>query len=826
MRKLVMVIAAVIMSFTLLGCGENAIEVSQYTLEYLDYDGTVLQTEDYDVDADLNSVTAPTDPERTGYTFDSWSGTVPATMGEETVTLSAMYTINQYIVEYVDYDGTVLQTEDYDFGVELSGVIAPNDPERVGYTFDSWSGTMPVTMGPTNVTITATYTANQYTVEYIDYDGTVLQTADYEYGTDLSSITAPTEPTRLGYTFYRWRGTVPETMEATKVTITALYTINRYTIRYNLDGGINHVGNVTAYNIESKTITLESAKKSGGTFLGWYDNSSFRGFPVTSIPHGSYENITLYAKWDMEDYTVEYVDYDGTGLQITAYDTGADLSGVTAPADPVRNGYTFDSWSGTVPATMGTTKVTITATYTINQYTISYNLDGGINDLGNIATYNIEDNTFTLLIPTKEGFAFSGWYDTSDFSGEVVTEIQTGSFEDITLYAKWEINQFAVEYIDYDGTVLQTKDYESGTILGRVTAPADPVRDGYTFDSWSGTIPTTMGTANVTIKATYTINQYTISYNLDGGINDIGNLATYNIEDNTFTLLAPTKDEATFVGWYDTSDFSGSVVTNISIGSYGDITLYAKWEINEYITVHVRVDSFYDPTNQFNLAVGETITSVSSGYSHSLALTSEGRVFTWGWNYYGVLGDGTTTHRSVPTEITNQFNLAVGETIMNVSVGSAYSSALTSEGRLFIWGYNNYGQLGDGTTLEKHVPTAIMNQFNLAVGETITFVSLGGIHSLAVTSEGRIFTWGRNEYGQLGDGTTEDKTYPTDITYHFYYIYAYDQIVYEYDSNLTSDFISYVGYTFDGWYTDSDLSHPYTGTLMPNYPLYALYIEN
>jgi uncharacterized repeat protein (TIGR02543 family) len=89
-----------------------------------------------------------------------------------------------------------------------------------------------------------------------------------------------------------------------------------------------------------------------------------------------------------------------------------------------------------------------------------------------------------------------------------------------------------------------------------------------------------MGTTKVTITATYTLNQYTISYNLDGGINDIGNIATYNIEDNTFTLVAPTREEATFIGWYDTSDFSGSVITEIPIGTYGDLTLYAKWDVN------------------------------------------------------------------------------------------------------------------------------------------------------------------------------------------------------------------------------------------------------
>ena len=311
MRKFLMMFVAVIVLLTLVGCGETVIDDVSVTVEYVDFDGIILQTQEYEIGSNLSGLTAPSDPERNGYTFDSWSGTVPAILGEETVTLTAMYTINQYTVEYVDYDGTVFQTEDYDFGVDLTGVTTPADPERVGYTFDSWSGTVPATMG------------------------------------------------------------------TTKVTITATYTINQYTISYNLDGGINDLDNIATYNIEDSTFTLLEATKDEGTFVGWYDTSDFSGSVVTEISIGSYGDITLYAKWDMNEYIVEYIDFDGRVLQTNSYDYGTNLKSSTAPRNPTRAGYTFDGWSGTVPATMGTTKVTITATYTINQYTITFNSNGG-----------------------------------------------------------------------------------------------------------------------------------------------------------------------------------------------------------------------------------------------------------------------------------------------------------------------------------------------------------------------------------------------------------------------------------------------------------------
>ena len=178
-------------------------------------------------------------------------------------------------------------------------------------------------------------------------------------------------------------------------------------------------------------------------------------------------------------------------------------------------------------------------------------------------------------------------------------------------------------------------------------------------------------------------------------------------------------------------------------------------------------------TSNFNLNIGETITSMSLGQYHSSAITSEGRVFTWGQNYYGQLGDGTTTNRLIPTEITSNFNLNAGETITGMSLGYFHSSAITSDGRVFIWGQNYYGelgQLGDGTTTNRSTPTEITSNFNLNAGETIISISLGAKHSSAITSERRVFTWGNNSFGQLGDETSYmyRSVLPTEITSNFY----------------------------------------------------------
>ena len=173
-------------------------------------------------------------------------------------------------------------------------------------------------------------------------------------------------------------------------------------------------------------------------------------------------------------------------------------------------------------------------------------------------------------------------------------------------------------------------------------------------------------------------------------------------------------------------------------------------------------------TSSFNLIGSETITQVSSGGNHSSAISSNGRVFTWGYNLYGQLGDGSTIDKTTPVEITTGFNLIGSETITQVALGNNHSIAISSTGRIFTWGYNNNGQLGDGTTIDKNTPLNITSTgFNLNLGETITQVSLGDSHSSALSSTGRVFTWGLNSFGRLGDGTTINRSQPVDITSGF-----------------------------------------------------------
>lgn len=172
-------------------------------------------------------------------------------------------------------------------------------------------------------------------------------------------------------------------------------------------------------------------------------------------------------------------------------------------------------------------------------------------------------------------------------------------------------------------------------------------------------------------------------------------------------------------------------------------------------------------TWKFGLSEGESIVYISLGSAHSLFTTSLGRTFTWGSNSEGQLGDGTTTDSYTPVDITSRFDLTVEETIDSASLGFAHSSVLTSLGKLFVWGRNDFGQLGDGTTSDRHTPIDITSRFNLDDREMISSISFGGVCSSALTSFGRVLVWGRNHRGQLGDKTTTDRHTPTEITSQF-----------------------------------------------------------
>jgi alpha-tubulin suppressor-like RCC1 family protein len=164
----------------------------------------------------------------------------------------------------------------------------------------------------------------------------------------------------------------------------------------------------------------------------------------------------------------------------------------------------------------------------------------------------------------------------------------------------------------------------------------------------------------------------------------------------------------------------------------------------------------------------EKIVEVSAGFNHAMAVTSLGRVFVWGGNNQGQLGTNNTTNYSYPIEITANFVLSEGEKVISVKAGDYVSYAITSLGRLFAWGSNSDYKIGDGTMINRYLPKDITPKFFLDFEEQISEVHPGNRCALAVTSNGRIFTWGYDGYiGILARGEMYASSLPYDVTANF-----------------------------------------------------------
>lgn len=158
------------------------------------------------------------------------------------------------------------------------------------------------------------------------------------------------------------------------------------------------------------------------------------------------------------------------------------------------------------------------------------------------------------------------------------------------------------------------------------------------------------------------------------------------------------------------------------------------------------------------LPAGVTLTQVSAGGFHTVGLGSDGRTYAWGRNGQGQLGDPGTPPFDQDAPVVTP--VPAGATFTRVEAGNLHTVALTSDGRLYAWGSNSSGQLGDGTTTSRNAPTLVTEP---APGVTYTSVSAGHAHTVATGSDGRTYAWGENSHGELGVGDTTDRTTPVAV---------------------------------------------------------------
>ena len=290
-----------------------AAQPEMHTVTFKDWDGTVLKTQEVQHGGDAE---APADPTRVGYTFTGWDKAFTNIMADLVVT--AQYEINTYTVTFKDWDGTVLKTQEVQYGGDAE---APADPTRTGYTFTGWDKAF--TSITADLVVTARYEINTYTVTFKDWNGTVLKTQEVQYGGDAE---APADPTRVGYTFTSWDKAF--TNVTADLVVTAQYEINTYTVTFkDWDGTVLKTQEVQ-YGGDAEAPA--DPTRVGYTFTGW--DKAFTN--VTA-------DLVVTAQYEINTYTVTFKDWDGTVLKTQEVQYGGDAE---EPADPTRTGYTFTGW--------------------------------------------------------------------------------------------------------------------------------------------------------------------------------------------------------------------------------------------------------------------------------------------------------------------------------------------------------------------------------------------------------------------------------------------------------------------------------------------------
>ena len=161
------------------------------------------------------------------------------------------------------------------------------------------------------------------------------------------------------------------------------------------------------------------------------------------------------------------------------------------------------------------------------------------------------------------------------------------------------------------------------------------------------------------------------------------------------------------------------------------------------------------PVDMSGVLYGKQVTAIATGDYHTLVLATDGRVYAWGDASNGALGNGANQPTSYSPVAVDVSGVLAGKTIVAISAGERFSLALDSDGKVYAWGRNNHGQVGNGMTTDAFSPLAV-NVSGALAGKVVTAISASSFHAMALTSDGQIFTWGWNLAGQLGNGSSGD----------------------------------------------------------------------
>ncbi|MCL1830983.1 MAG: InlB B-repeat-containing protein, partial [Oscillospiraceae bacterium] len=381
----------------------------------------------------------------------------------------------------------------------------------------------------------------------------------------------PTIPTREGYYFYGWEDDdgyifTGITEVRRNILVTALWQAVSYTIEYDANGGTGYMEDQLVSYDENVTLNTNTFIRQGYSFLGWNTEPDGSGTDYSDNQNfiwNQKDNLTLYAQWEANIYTVECMANGGIGSMLVQEATyGQDLT--LDDNAYIKTGYTFIGWTTEQDGTGSeyvdgysftpwslTENLVLYAQWQANTYTVSYLANGGVGEMSDDTTAYNNDFTLKANTFTRTGYTFKGWNTKADGSGDTYSDLHSFTPWDLDdsleLYAVWEANSYSVTYIANGGTGTMAAD--SVTYLANYAVRANAfTRSGYTFKNWNTQA-----------------NGGGISYNAGGTIYIMGNLTLYAQWNEVVTPVEPTYSVSYLPGTHGT--FAPLTISELTFGA-------------------------------------------------------------------------------------------------------------------------------------------------------------------------------------------------------------------------------------------------------------------
>lgn len=536
-----------------------------YTIKFVDTDGTALYDQDGKVIPQINglygdAVTAPKAPIKTGYIFAGWDIEIPATILAKDMVIKATWTPIAYTVSFNTNGGQPEKIESItqDFGTQVK---LPANPTKTGHTFLGWDyvdgnaqfvdkSATTMDMTACDVTLTARWQINQYTITFETGYGSPINAITADYGTPIKVSTE-----WAGHT-YTWVPALPETMPDKDMTVTA-------------DWECVDSAHTVYFHPVDTADDPETAKDESYAIAVTYDCKENGGAPVTVPTEADFAAI---------GYKV------ATGKKIGSWKNAAGSSvGFSDPLLLKSNGSHY-----------------YVKEYVWADYTLTFNTDGG-SDVAS-ATYKYNDAIAAPAEPTKAGYTFAGWYNSKGNLVDFETAKMPAS--DTTFTAKWTVNKYVAKW-DNEGTVTEVE-YDFGAVIN---LPAEPTRYGYTFGGWTNyTAGMTMPVDGITFYAVWNAIPHKATFDPNGGAfndPDVTGTQPFTKTINYGTAInAPKLADRTgytFSGWVD-KDSLQPMPDNMP---NKDVTFYAVWVGVDGIEYTVNT---YTMDTEGNYGAPETVT--------------------------------------------------------------------------------------------------------------------------------------------------------------------------------------------------------------------------